>query len=58
MLPDDLFGDSKTAGQIYAFLAPSNWSVTGEYLNTESNIPNYEYHNARAQFFLTRRWEF
>jgi len=58
MLPDDLFGDSKTAGQIYAFLAPINWSVTGEYLNTESNIPNYEYHNARAQFFLTRRWEF
>tara|TARA_R110000868_G_scaffold165328_1_gene398315 strand:- start:39379 stop:40797 length:1419 start_codon:yes stop_codon:yes gene_type:complete len=58
LMPDDGFGDSNTAGQIYAFLAPINWSVTGEYLDTKSNIPNYEYHNARAQIFLTRRWEF
>jgi hypothetical protein len=58
ILPTDLFGDSETANQILGFLAPINWSVTGEYLNTKSNIPNYEYHNARAQVFLTRRWEF
>jgi tetratricopeptide (TPR) repeat protein len=58
ILPTDLFGDSATANQILGFLAPINWSITGEYLNTDSNIPNYEYHNARAQVFLTRRWEF
>ncbi len=58
ILPSDLFGDSETAKKISAFLAPISWSVTGEYLNTESNIPNYEYHNARAQVLLTRRWEF
>ena len=58
LLPSDLFGDSKAADQVYSFLAPINWSITGEYLNTKSNIPNYEYHNARAQFYLTRRWEF
>lgn len=58
ILPTDMFGNSETANQILGFLAPINWSITGEYLNTKSNIPNYEYHNARAQFFLTRRWEF
>ncbi|WP_288348763.1 hypothetical protein [uncultured Thalassospira sp.] len=58
ILPSDLFGDSNTANQIYDLLAPINWSITGEYLNTKSNIPNYEYHNARAQIYLTRRWEF
>jgi tetratricopeptide (TPR) repeat protein len=58
ILPTDLFGDSGTANQILGFLAPISWSVTGEYLDTKSNIPNYEYHNARAQVFLTRRWEF
>lgn len=58
LLPSNLFGDSTTADQIYSLLAPINWSVTGEYLNTKSNIPNYEYHNARGQIFLTRRWEF
>ncbi len=58
IMPSDLFGDSNTANQIYDLLAPINWSITGEYLNTKSNIPNYEYHNARAQFYLTRRWEF
>ncbi|MFV1851008.1 MAG: tetratricopeptide repeat protein [Thalassospira sp.] len=58
LLPSNVFGDSKTADQIYSLLAPINWSITGEYLNTKSNIPNYEYHNARAQFYLTRRWEF
>ncbi|WP_033069170.1 tetratricopeptide repeat protein [Thalassospira australica] len=58
IVPSNLFGDSNTANQIYDLLAPINWSITGEYLNTKSNIPNYEYHNARAQFYLTRRWEF
>ncbi|MDG4718404.1 MULTISPECIES: tetratricopeptide repeat protein [Thalassospira] len=58
LLPDNLFGDSETANQIVDFLAPISWSITGEYLDTNSNIPNYEYHNARAQVFLTRRWEF
>ncbi|WP_417803991.1 tetratricopeptide repeat protein [Thalassospira lucentensis] len=58
ILPSDLFGDSKTAGEVYGFLAPINWSISAEYLNTKSNIPNYEYHNARAQLFVTRRWEF
>lgn len=58
LLPSNLFGESKAADQIYSFLAPISWSITGEYLNTKSNIPNYEYHNARAQFYLTRRWEF
>lgn len=58
LLPSDLFGDSTTANQVFDLLAPINWSITGEYLNTKSNIPNYEYHNARAQIYLTRRWEF
>lgn len=58
ILPTGLFDNSETANQILGFLAPINWSITGEYLNTKSNIPNYEYHNARAQVFLTRRWEF
>ncbi len=58
IMPSDLFGESTTANQIYDLLAPINWSITGEYLNSKSNIPNYEYHNARAQFYLTRRWEF
>ncbi len=58
LLPSNLFGESKAADQIYSFLAPISWSITGEYLNTKSNIPNYEYHNARAQLYLTRRWEF
>lgn len=42
---------------------PDGWSdvivsVTGEYQNTDSKIPNYDYDNWRAQVLLTKRWGF
>lgn len=58
ILPSGLLGESTAAKQILGFLAPINWSVSSGYLITQSNIPNYDYRNARAQTFLTRRWEF
>lgn len=68
---DNDFGIAATVGQPLGELVayatdeklPDGWSdvmlsFTGEYQNTESKIPNYDYDNWRAQVLLTKRWGF
>ena len=40
------------------FLEDVVLTVSAEYQNSNSNIPNFDYDNFRGQFLLNRRWDF
>ncbi|MFH1804940.1 MAG: hypothetical protein ABID63_08645 [Pseudomonadota bacterium] len=58
LMESDWFDAEGAGREVYDFLAPISWSVTGEYQGAQSNITNYEYENMRAQILLSRRWDF
>ena len=57
---------SGTAGSKLTLPNAMNTAVIGditftgalEWLDSASNLPNYDYSNLKAQFLLTKRWEF
>ncbi len=46
------------AAKYFDFLRGFTWTVTGEILDQDSNIRNFDYRNRRAQTMLTRAWNF
>lgn len=40
------------------FISDITFTGTLERLDSASNLPNYDYSNVKAQFLLTKRWEF
>lgn len=52
---DTVSGDK---GTLPSYIADITFTGALEWLDNASNLPNYDYSNLRAQFLVTKRWEF
>lgn len=52
---DTISGDK---GTLPSYVADITFTGALEWLDNLSNLPNYEYSNLKAQFLVTKRWEF
>ncbi|MGQ0677087.1 MAG: hypothetical protein ACT4N4_13510, partial [Rhodospirillales bacterium] len=58
--PLGFFADLVTGdgGSLPEYVADITFTGALEWLDSASNLPNYDYSNLKAQFLLTKRWEF
>jgi tetratricopeptide (TPR) repeat protein len=58
--PLGFFADLTTgdAGTLPDYIADITFTGALEWLDNASNLPNYDYSNLKAQFLLTKRWDF
>ncbi|MCC6467086.1 MAG: tetratricopeptide repeat protein [Alphaproteobacteria bacterium] len=58
--PLGFFSDLVTGDKeaLPSFIADITFTGALEWLDSASNLPNYDYSNLKAQFLLTKRWEF
>lgn len=54
----DATAGNPAAAKYFDFLRGFTWTVTGEILDQNSNIRNFDYRNRRTQTMLTRAWNF
>lgn len=52
---DLVTGDKET---LPSYISDITFTGALEWLDSASNLPNYDYSNLKAQFLLTKRWEF
>ncbi len=58
--PIGFFADLATgdAGTLPDYISDITFTGALEWLDNASNLPNYDYSNLKAQFLVTKRWEF
>ena len=58
--PIGYFADLVTGEQetLPSYISDITFTGALEWLDSASNLPNYDYSNLKAQFLLTKRWEF
>ena len=58
--PLGFFADLVTGDQetLPSYISDITFTGALEWLDSASNLPNYDYSNLKAQFLLTKRWEF